>query len=95
MKVVWTRRATRHLQAAYQYWAREKSVPAAEAMLDRTFSAVDLLTNNPELGRKGRVPGTRELVLSPLPFLLAYRSRYGIIEILAVLHGARKWPSHF
>lgn len=93
MKVGWTRRATRHLHAAYEYWAREKSVTAADGMLDRIFGAVERLADHPELGRRGRISGTRELVLTPTPFILAYRiRRHGIIEVIALLHGARKWP---
>jgi toxin ParE1/3/4 len=92
MKLVWARRANRHLQAAYQYWAREKSVDAAEKMLDRIFSTVELLLHHPEIGREGRVPGTREFVLNPTPFLIAYRVRREKIAIVALLHGSRKWP---
>jgi plasmid stabilization system protein ParE len=61
-------------------------------MLDRIFSAVDLIERYPTAGRPGRIPGTRELVIAPTPFLIAYRIRRGAIEILALLHGARKWP---
>ncbi len=92
MKIVWTRRATRHLQAAYQYWLGETSEDAADRMLDRIFSITEFLERNPEMGRPGRIATTRELILSPLPFLLAYRLRRNEIEILALLHGARKWP---
>jgi toxin ParE1/3/4 len=92
MKIVWTRRASRHLRAAYDYWARESSRAAANSMLGRIFSAVELLESYPEAGRSGRIPGTRELVIVPTPFLIAYRIRSGKIEILALLHGARKWP---
>ena len=95
MKIVWTRRATRHLESAHEYWAHEKSSVAADTMLERIFAAVELLKHNPEMGRSGRISGTRELVLIPTPFVLAYRTRRAKIEVLAVLHGARKWPSHF
>ncbi len=95
MRLVWTRRATRHLQAAYDYWAREKSEDAADKMQERIFSAVELLQNHPELGRQGRVPGSRELVLTPTPFVIAYRVRREKIEIVALLHAARKWPGRF
>ena len=95
MKTVWTRRATNHLQAAYRYWTHEKSEAAADIMLDRIFSAVELLERNPELGRAGRILNTRELVLRPLPFILAYRLRSDSVEILALIHGARKWPGRF
>jgi toxin ParE1/3/4 len=92
MKIVWTRKASRHLRAAYEYWARESSNTQARNMLARIFSAVELLESYPEAGRSGRVAGTRELVIVPTPFLIAYRIRSGKIEILALLHAARKWP---
>jgi toxin ParE1/3/4 len=95
MKIVWTKRATLHLRAAFRYWANEKSEDAADRMLDRIFAAVKLLEQHPEIDRPGRVPTSRELVLHPLPFLLAYRLRRKRIEILALLHGARKWPPTF
>jgi toxin ParE1/3/4 len=95
IKLVWTRRATRHLQAGYRYWARKKSIDAADKMLERIFSAVELLPNYPEIGREGRIAGTRELVVAPTPFLIAYRARPRKIEIVALLHGARKWPEKF
>jgi len=92
VKVVWTRKASRYLRSAYEYWSRECSPPAADIMLDRIFSGIELLELYPEAGRRGRVSGTRELVIDPTPFLVAYRTRRGRIEILALLHGARKWP---
>jgi toxin ParE1/3/4 len=95
MKIVWTRRADKHLQAAYHYWVKERSYDAADTMLERIFSAVELLAEQPEMGRAGRVPGTRELILAPTPFLIAYRNYRSRIEILALLHSARKWPEQF
>ena len=83
------------MRAAYDYWAKEKSEHAADVMLDRIFSTVELLEGNPEIGRAGRISGTRELILGRLPFLLAYRPRRTKIAILALLHGARKWPERF
>jgi len=64
-------------------------------MLDRIFTAVELLERFPEAGRTGRIPGTRELVIVPTPFLVAYRVRRSKIEILSLLHGARRWPGEF
>lgn len=92
MKIVWTKRAEQHLRAAYRYWSNEKSEAAADVMLERILSTVELLGHNPELGRPGRIATSRELILKPLPFVLAYRVRRGRIEIAALLHGARKWP---
>jgi len=36
--------------------------------------------------------GTRELVFSPLPFVVVYRVKEEIVEIARVLHGAQQWP---
>ena len=95
MTVDWTERATRDLRAAYDYWAEQESERAASRMLQVIFSAVEILERFPEVGRCGRIPGTRELVISPTPFLIAYRVRPNSVEILALLHGARKWPGSF
>jgi toxin ParE1/3/4 len=95
VKIVWTSRATRDLRAAYQYWAEERSPAAADTMLDIIFSAVEMLSKHPGLGRPGRVVGTRELVILRTPFLIAYRLHRGSIQLLALLHGARKWPERF
>ena len=95
MKITWTRRAARHLRSACEFWTEEKSQSAADSMLDHIFSTIELLGRHPGLGRSGRVPGTRELVLRPLPFIVVYRVRRSRIEVVALLHGARKWPSGF
>jgi toxin ParE1/3/4 len=54
----------------------------------------NLLTAQPEMGRIGRVKGTRELVISQTPFIVVYRIAVQCkrIEILRFLHGAQKWP---
>lgn len=52
-------------------------------------------TADPGLGRAGRVPETRELVIPDTPYLVPYTVRADVVEIHAVLHGARKWPEHF
>ena len=95
MKLVWTRRATRHLQAAHEYWAHERSEDAADIMLERIFSGIEVLEHHPALGRHGRIAGTRELALVPLPFILVYRVKRNRIETIALIRGACKWPDRF
>ncbi|HET6521471.1 MAG TPA: type II toxin-antitoxin system RelE/ParE family toxin, partial [Geminicoccaceae bacterium] len=53
------------------------------------------LAQHPESGRPGRVPGTRELVVSGTPYIVPYRVQGNTVQILRVLHGARKWPTRF
>lgn len=95
MRIVWTEISTKHLESAYEYWAIEGSLTAADTMLERIFSAVEMLEDYPEAGRPGRVSGTRELVVLHTPFVVTYRVHRDNIQILALLHGARKWPENF
>jgi toxin ParE1/3/4 len=44
------------------------------------------------MGRKGRIEGTRELVISRTPYIAAYRIVDENIRILRILHGAQQWP---
>ena len=91
MRLVWTEPALRDLAAARAYIARE-SVSAADRQVDRVIAAVGSLFQFPELGRPGRRAGTRELVVSRTPYVVAYRLRGGVIEVLRVLHGRQRWP---
>lgn len=50
------------------------------------------LADHPNMGRPGRISGTRELVLTRFPYILPCRVRGGYVEILLVFHTARKWP---
>lgn len=68
---------------------------AAQKVVERIQRSIAYLTDHPLLGRQGRVPGTRELVVPGTPFILPYRVKDEIIEILHVLHAARRWPSSF
>jgi toxin ParE1/3/4 len=65
---------------------------AAEALDTEIERQVDRLADHPYLGRKGRQPGTRELVISRTPFIAVYRIKPHAIEILRILHGAQDWP---
>ena len=94
MTLRWTRLAAGHLESAFEYLAQDDAV-AAGAVVDRIFSAIEVLERHPQMGRSGRVPRTRELVVTGTPFVVAYRVRKDRIEILAVLHGARRWPERF
>ena len=60
--------------------------------LDKLFSTkANKLTAVPQLGKPGRVPGTRELVAHKR-YVLVYEVAGNQIHVLRVLHTARKWP---
>ena len=94
MKLVWTKLALKDLRSAYDYIA-EASPSNASKVIERVEIALQNLKKHPEIGRRGRVAGTRELALLTTPFVIPYRVTQGTIEILAFMHGARKWPEEF
>lgn len=94
MKLVWTRLALEDLNSAYEYVAAENP-PAASTIVQRIETAVRALRAYPNLGRTGRVEHTRELVVAGTPFIIAYHIGKKQVEVLALIHAARRWPSGF
>ena len=73
----------------------DKNPNAAKALYERIKITATELIDNPYIGRLGRVPGTRELVITNTPYLLPYQIRQDRIEILRVYHSSRRWPKQF
>lgn len=95
MTIRWAKDAVRQLAAAHEYVAID-SPKAADRLLIRILKAVNSLRSFPNAGREGRVKNTRELVIVSTPYLIAYRIKSkNVIQILAILHGKRKWPKSF
>jgi toxin ParE1/3/4 len=92
MKVVWSRRAIQHLVCLRERIDKDSELSAA-LVAKRILKAVDLLQSHPEMGRPGRVVGTRELVVAGTPYVIPYRVRRERLELIAVFHGRQKWPA--
>ena len=66
--------------------------PDDVAGLERAIAA-NRLDRLPRLGRPGSESGTRQLVVPGTPYKIFYRIiGHDEVELLRVLHGARKWP---
>lgn len=91
MELRWTPRALADLDEAHAFIKRDKEL-AAEEVADRILDAVEFLLRHPNLGRAGRVGGTRELVVSGSPFIVVYRVHLDEIQVLRLIHHARRWP---
>lgn len=92
MHVRWTKPAAQDLTQICDYIEEKGSAATARRVAFSIYEGIAGLTKFPEQGRIGRKPGTRELVLSGLPYLSVYRIPGQTVEILRILHGARKWP---
>jgi toxin ParE1/3/4 len=89
--VRWTEKALGNLEAAVGYVAQD-SPQAAAGLARKIHLGIEALGQHPEIGRLGRCQGTRELVIPGTPYVIPYRVKEGVVEILTVLHGSRKWP---
>jgi toxin ParE1/3/4 len=89
MTVLWTPTGLRDLDALHSYICEDNPTPAL-VVVETLLKGIVALTRNPQMGRAGRVAGSRELVITP--YVIAYRSRKSVIEMLGIIHGARRWP---
>lgn len=93
--IEWTKQAVQQLDQAHDYIALVNSEEIAAQVTLHIAAHVEQLATFPMSGRLGRVPGTRELVISTTPFVAVYRIEKERIVILAIYHGAQRWPEAF
>lgn len=91
MQIAWLAEAVQDLIGIRQYISNNNP-SAAEDVAEQILGTIDYLRDHPEIGRAGKLNGTRELIIPSLPYIVPYRVRTGIIEILGVLHTARQRP---
>ena len=91
MRLEWSAYALADRIAIFDYIEAE-SLRAAVAVDERIREQIEVLARFPQSGRKGRIEGTRELVISRSPYIVAYRIKGNTVRILRVLHGSRRWP---
>ena len=94
MRVRWLRKALRDLDDEAAYIAADDRV-AASLVVQRVIAAVDMLAEQPGLGRPGRVPGTRELVVMKTRYIVPYRVSADSVEVLRVFHTSRRLPGRW
>jgi toxin ParE1/3/4 len=91
MRIAWTPSAAADLEQISDYLF-ERSHEAATIVVRRIYEAASILKQFPSSGRPGRKEGTRELVVTGLPYLVVYDVDGQTIRVLRILHGARRWP---
>ena len=91
LRVKWLKRALLDLDAVEAYIAQDNPTAADDVVL-KILKAVSLLKEQPGLGRVGRVPGTKELVVPKIPYIVPYRAKGDFLQILRVYHTSRTWP---
>jgi toxin ParE1/3/4 len=94
MKLRWLSPALAQLDRIYEHMSQD-SPAAARQVLVRIRRATLKLRSFPDSGRAGQVPGTRELVVTGLPYLIVYRVTSETVEILRVFHTSQERSDPF
>jgi toxin ParE1/3/4 len=95
MTPIWSPEAIADVGALRAYIEQDDPVAARRVALHIIRNVEMLLPRNPEMGRPGRIPGTRELVVPRTPFIVVYRVQSEVLQIIRIFHTARKWPESF
>ena len=90
MRIRWAGSAEGDLTQICDYLQGRDSPAAARRTAISIHKAIRSLVRFPRRGRIGPEPGTRELIVTNLPYLVVYRIREDVVEILRILHGAEQ-----
>ena len=90
MRLRWTLPAADDLENVKTYLQRNYP-DFAEPTVRNIYQRIRLLKTSPNLGRPGHRSGTRELALTPLPYVVVYAVKADAVEILHIYHGAQDW----
>ncbi|MBQ9406259.1 MAG: type II toxin-antitoxin system RelE/ParE family toxin [Desulfovibrio sp.] len=90
--VRWLHLALQDLHDLMQHYEENTDRATVEAMATRIWEAGQSLNQLSLRGRPGKVPNTRELVLTNAPYYLSYRVQGTDVQILRIIHFARRTP---
>ena len=92
MKVHWTNTALNNLRAIHEYTAQNSKI-YADRLIDRLTQRSEQIGLFPRSGRmvpEYRRDDIREVI--ERPYRIIYRLKENQIDVLAVVHGARRMP---
>lgn len=91
MRLRWLTQALADLREIYGHFARGNP-EAARHVVGEIRREVEILATQPESGRPGRLPGSRELMIRKYPYIVAYFVKGDEVQLLLVVHTSRCWP---
>ncbi len=92
MEIKWLSLALKDLDEIFDFIAKDNKT-AAKKILKLIWEETKILSKHPQIGKPGRVDGTRELYITKTNFIVPYRVKKNTIEILRVFHSARDWKN--
>lgn len=94
LRITFSRTANNELNELVVFIGKDNP-QAAVQVSRRIFQKIDLLEDQPWLGRPGKHAGSRELVVDNTPYIVAYRvdTEQQRVFILRIVHHAQRWPN--
>jgi toxin ParE1/3/4 len=90
MRIRWTVPAANDLESIKTY-LQQHYPQFAEPTVRTIYQRIRSIKTAPQRGRPGHHSGTRELPLTPLPYVVVYAVKPKAVEILHIYHGAQDW----
>lgn len=91
MKLRWTPNAAEDLESIYVY-LREHRPEWAESTIRSLYRTALSLRTMSDRGRTGKMPGTKELVLDRMPYIIVYRISGQVVELIHFNHTSQNRP---
>ncbi len=92
MSVQWTEKSSQDLNHIEEYIREENPKAAITTILNIINSAETQLSKHPAIGRPGRHPQTRELIIADTPYIIPYQIIGETVYLLRVIHSSMQWP---
>lgn len=92
-KIVWTSEAEKDLEGIVLYHIEQNERNIAKLVFLKIREQIVTLTNFPKRTRPGRISGTREFIISRLPYIAILQVSDNTVTILNILHTSRKYPN--
>lgn len=90
LSIRWTIPAFNDFMVFVNYYRHEAGLELSKKFADAIEKSLETLSLMPTIARPGFKINTRQYILQEFPFIIEFRARNNVIEILAFLHQARK-----
>lgn len=92
LRLRWTIKALIDFDEAQAYIAHENP-RAAQVIARRIYQAAERLREHPDIGTPARIQEARTWSVRHTPYLIVYRVRVDVVEIVRLWHGRRDWQN--
>ncbi len=89
-RIRWAPAAANDLEAIRDY-LRQHHPSLAQSTIRKIYDAALSLKHFPHRGRIGQKEGTRELALTPMPYIVVYGVEQKLVHIFRVIHTSQDW----